>query len=179
MGAFPLDKDKASDLIAMSAVIARMISADKVIVKTREEAFGIPAIATNCGAVQDVRYVFEKFPMIGALGSDAINEEADLLARQIDYVLESIFNLPGDVFWESVFQAVRLGIIDIPFAPHRMNANKLLTVRDRYNAIRIKEAGCVPIHSSDMKHEQDLLKANSDSYYSFVDKMTKDIHIMS
>ena len=179
MGAFPLDKDRASDLIAISSVIARMISADKIIVKTKEEAFGIPAIETNCGAVQDVRYVFEKFPMVDMITSGAIEEEAELLSSEIDYAMDAIFDLPGDVFWESVYQAVRNGFIDVPFAPHRVNANKLLTVRDRHNAIRIKDAGCVPISANDMRREQELLEANLDSYDSFVDKMTKDIHIMS
>ena len=60
-----------------------------------------------------------------------------------------------------------------------MNANKLLTLRDRHQAIRIKEAGAVPLSAKDMKHERRLFEANSDCYDSFVDKMTKDIHIMS
>ncbi len=179
MGAFPMNKDRASDLIAMSAVIARMIFADKIIVKTKEEAFGIPAIETNCGAVQDVRYVFEKLPVFEMVTSAAIEEEAELLSSEIDCVMEAIFSLPGDVFWESVFQAVRSGMIDVPFAPHRMNANRLLTIRDRHQAIRIAEAGAVPMSARDARRERKLLEANSDSYGSFVDKMLKDIYIMN
>ena len=179
MGDFPAERGRAGNLIALSAVIAGLANADKIIVKTREEALGIPTVEANCEAVQDVRYVFEKFPVSDLLTSEAIAEEANLVSSQTDSVMDTIFNMAGDAFWESVFQAVRRGCIDVPFAPHRMNSNKLLTLRDRHRAIRIKEPGMVPIHPQDLKREQDLLRAHSDDYDSIFDKMIKDIRIMS
>ncbi|MCH7626853.1 MAG: methylaspartate mutase subunit E [Chloroflexi bacterium] len=179
MGDFPMERDKAGDLIAMSAVIARLARADKIIVKTRDEALGLPTAQSNCDAVRDVRYIFEKFPVTGAVTSEAIEEEAELIGGEVRHLMDAIFNMEGDAFWESVYKAVRDGMIDIPFAPHRMNANKMLTTRDRYQAIRISEPGNVPMCSQDRAKETSLLKLNSDEDAGFFNKMIKDIHVMN
>lgn len=179
MGAFPMDKDRAGDLIAMSSVMARLVRADKIIVKTREEAFGIPAIETNCEAIRGVRYVFEKLPIMDQITSVSIAEESKLLASEVDNVMDAILNMPGDVFWESVYQAVRTGLIDIPFSPHRMNKNDMLTVRDEHQAIRIMEPGMVPLRTEDIAHERELINGRVSEHANFVDKMIEDIHIMN
>ena len=44
MGAFPSNKDFSESLINTSTVIAAMVRADKIITKTRDEAFGIPTL---------------------------------------------------------------------------------------------------------------------------------------
>ena len=178
MGAFPMDREKSGALIALSAVVARLVAADKIVTKTKDEAFGIPTPEANCEAVQYVRYIFEKFPVVDLVDNETIAVEADLIGSEVDYVMETIFDMRGDVFWESVYQAFRRGFLDVPFAPHRVNPNKLLTVRDRYHAIRIKDPGMVPMRPRDLKREQELLKAYLDPYDSFFDKAMKDIYIM-
>ena len=156
-----------------------MVLADKIIVKTKQEAFGIPTTEANCAAVRDVRYVLERFPAIDPLTNESIADEVDLLTSEVDYAMDTIFNMSGDVFWESVFQAVRCGYIDVPFAPHKLNANKLLTLRDRHQAIRVKSPGNLPIRPQDLKREQKKLRGASDRNSSFVEKMIQDIQIMS
>ncbi len=47
MGAFPRDKEFSDSLINTSTVIASMVRADKMITKTRDEAFGIPPPEVN------------------------------------------------------------------------------------------------------------------------------------
>ena len=147
--------------------------------KTRDEALGLPTAQSNCDAVRDVRYIFEKFPVTGMVTSDAIEEETDLIAGEVRHLMDAIFNMEGDAFWESVYKAVRDGMIDIPFAPHRMNANKMLTIRDRYQAIRISEPGNVPMCRRDRDKEMSLLKLNGDEDAGFFNKMIKDIHVMN
>ena len=48
MGAFPMDRSFAEQLIGMSTVIASMVGADKIITKTREEACGNPDQGSQC-----------------------------------------------------------------------------------------------------------------------------------
>jgi methylaspartate mutase epsilon subunit len=129
--------------------------------------------------VKQVRYLLEKFPVVDPIRSEAIALEEDLIASEADYVLEAICDLPGDVFWESVYQAFRRGFLDVPFAPHHMNPNMLLTARDRHFAIRIKDPGMVPMRPNDVKRERQLLETNSDAYNCFIDKMINDINIQT
>lgn len=178
MGAFPADRKKASELINFSAMIAKLVKADKIVTKTKDEAFGIPTIEANCEAVRNVRHIFEKLNDTGVTENESIAAEAELIFHEVDYLMDTIFDIPGDVFWESAYQAFRCGFLDVPFAPHCMNKNDMLTLRDRFNSIRIKEPGMVPIDTKDLKQEHKLLKTNQDAYSSFVDKAIKDINIM-
>src|SRR5216117_3249248 len=57
MGRFPPQRAKAAALIASSSVIGSMISADKIVVKTVDEALGIPDWSTNVDAVDMVKYI--------------------------------------------------------------------------------------------------------------------------
>ena len=84
----------------------------------------------------------------------------------------------GDVFWESVYRAYRQGLIDIPFAPHGMNANRLLTVRDRHNSIRVQQPGNVPMRKEDLERESELLEAERPVSGGFADQMVRDVNIM-
>src|SRR5207248_8917107 len=61
MGQFPSQREKAAALIAASSVIACMIGADKIVVKTVDEALGVPRPEVNAEAVAMVRYVLRTF----------------------------------------------------------------------------------------------------------------------
>ena len=50
MGAFPKDKPQSNALIDLGSVISSFINADKIIIKTQDEAFGIPSIESNAAA---------------------------------------------------------------------------------------------------------------------------------
>ena len=51
-GCFPSNKDYSESLINTSTVIASMVRADKIITKTRDEAFGIPTRESNAKTIQ-------------------------------------------------------------------------------------------------------------------------------
>ena len=163
MGAFPSDPVHAQNLIAASALIAGLVGADKIVIKTRDEARGIPSIETNCEAVRSVRYVLDKHPAGRAADSTSVAEERQLIESETRLLLERIFELPDNTFWESVHRACREGLIDIPFAPHLANANRLVTVRDGGLAIRVRDPGSVPMSKADRKQEAKLLASVTDS----------------
>ena len=56
MGAFPRDKNLSDQLINTNTVIAAMVRADKIIIKTRDEAFGIPTMQCNAQSVANTKY---------------------------------------------------------------------------------------------------------------------------
>ncbi|MCY7308270.1 MAG: methylaspartate mutase subunit E [Rhodoferax sp.] len=178
MGQFPAQRERAAALIAGSALIAGVIDADKIVVKTVDEALGIPRPSVNAEAVDTVRYVLRTFSAAGAIDSPTIELEAALLESEVRSILGAIFALSGDVFWESVYRAFQLGYLDVPFSPHADNANKLVSMRDGNHSIRISDAGQVPISAADAATERRLLEARADRSDLTYRQMLADISLM-
>jgi len=174
MGSFPRDKEKSDSLINTGAMIAKMVGANKIITKTRAEAFGIPTKEENGLAVSNVQYTLN---MLNGLPTFKDEEEEENLERQIDEVFETIFNDPADTLWRKIFNSIKNGIIDVPYSPHIINNNELITVRDESKNIRIYKRGKVPISDKSFKYEQSKLKGKVDKD-SVVNQIIHDIGIM-
>jgi methylaspartate mutase epsilon subunit len=179
MGQFPSNRAKAAALIAGSAMLANMVAADKVVVKTVDEALGVPRPEVNAEAVETARYVLRTFGFPDALDSPIVEEETSLLESEVDSIMKAIFRLSGDAFWESVFRGFQSGYIDVPFSPHAENANKLISVRDANRSIRIVDPGLVPISRQDMERERALLESRKDRHEKTYRQMLSDIMLMS
>lgn len=178
MGQFPHQPEKAAALIAGSTLIASMIEADKVVVKTVDEAIGVPRSEINAEAVETVSYLLRTFSCAQPMSSPLIEREAELIESEVRSILRSIFEMPGDVFWESIFHAFQRGWLDVPFAPHADNANLLISKRDSRGSIRIVEPGRVPISDADVEAERELLSTRGDKADKTYRQMLSDINIM-
>lgn len=179
MGQFPMQRERAAALIAGSALIAGVINADKVVVKTVDEALGVPRAEVNAEAVDSVRYVLRTFSSPLPVHSAAIDEEAELLSSEVSTILDRIYGLSGDVFWESVYRAFQMGWIDVPFSPHADNANRLISMRDANRSIRIADRGSVPISDADARTERRLLESRTDRADKTYRQMLADISLMA
>ena len=179
MGQFPTDRGKATALIAGAALIANLVNADKIITKTVEEALGVPSREANSEAVDIVRYVFDTVRSNDDMSSPAVDREAALIESEVRCIMDAIFQLPGDMFWQSVYRAFQLGYIDIPFAPHAENANRLISIRDAAGSIRISEPGNVPIGKMDAGNERKLLDSRGLSIGKTYQHLLADINIMA
>ncbi len=178
MGQFPAQRERAAALIACSAVIASMISADKVVVKTVDEALGVPRPEINAEACDTVGYVLRTYRSAATVTSPMIERETALIHSEAGSILDAIFSISGSAFWESVFRAFQMGFLDIPFSPHADNANKLLSVRDANGSIRISDAANVPISNHDAELEKDLLESREDRADKTYRQMLTDIRLM-
>jgi len=174
MGAFPRDKNKSDSLINAGAMIAGMVGADKIITKTRAEAFGIPTKEENGQAVANVKYTLN---MLKGIPSFVDEEEEDNLIREVDEVFDAIFNDSADTLWRKIFNSIKNGIIDVPFSPHIINNNELITVRDPQSNIRIYKKGKLPISEKSFKYEQSKLDLGENPN-SVVNQIIKDIGVM-
>ena len=179
MGQFPMQRERAAALIAGSAVIGSLIDADKIVVKTVDEALGVPRPEVNAEAVDSVRYVLRSFGTPDRIDSPVIQQESALIESEVRAVLQAIFDLPGDAFWESVYGAFQLGYLDVPFSPHADNANRLLSMRDGNGSIRIAERGAVPISDTDAALERQLLASRPDRSDKTYRQMLADITLMA
>ena len=174
MGAFPTNKDYAEQLINMSTVIASMVGADKIITKTREEASGIPTKEANAKTVANTQYTLR---ILNGLPSIVDKEEEENITLQVKAIMEAVFNDKADTLWRKVFNCIKNGIIDVPFSPHIINKNELITVRDKFKNIRIIKKGNVPIPDSCFEYEKKQCDLTKDTT-SIVNDIIHDIGIM-
>ena len=174
MGAFPMNKDAAEQLINLSTVIASMVGADKIITKTREEASGIPTKEANAKTVANTQYTLG---ILNGLPSVVDEQEEDILTQEVHAIMEAVFNDPADTLWRKVFNSIKNGIIDVPFSPHIINHNEMITIRDASKNIRIIERGNVPIPDNCYAYEKAQCDLSKDTT-SIVNDIIHDIGIM-
>lgn len=179
MGAFPADRALAWQLIAVSAVVSRLAGADKVVVKTPDEALGIPSTASNVDAVRAVRYVLDMFPDVRAVANEVIEEEQDLIGSEVAYALEHIFAQPSNTLLSAVRRAVLTGAIDVPFAPHEENASRLVADRGPGRRIRILDPASMPISATDLSRERRLRGARAPEQGPLWERLLRDIRILA
>ena len=174
MGAFPTNKSFAEQLINMSTVIASMVGADKIITKTREEASGIPTKEANAATVANTQYTLG---ILNGLPKIVDEEEEEILTLEVHAIMEAVFNDPADTLWRKVFNSIKSGIIDVPFSPHIINHNEMITIRDAKKNIRIIRRGNVPIPDRCYEYEKAQCDLSKDTT-SIVNDIIHDIGIM-
>jgi methylaspartate mutase epsilon subunit len=174
MGAFPNKQDFAEQLISLSTVIASMVGADKIITKTREEATGIPTKEANAKTVADTQYCLR---ILNGLPTIVDEQEEEILTLEVQAIMEAVFNDSADTLWRKVFNSIKNGTIDVPFSPHIINQNAMITIRDANKNIRIIERGNVPIPDRSYDYERAQCDLSKDTT-GIVNDIIRDIGIM-
>lgn len=143
MGGFPQDEAKAFSVISWGSVVAALSHATKVIVKTPHEAIGVPTKEANAEGLRCTKQIIN---MVGdqVLDPHSLMDEKRIIAEETRCVVDKCFELgEGDLAKGSI-RGIQAGVIDIPFAPSRYNAGKMLPARDNDGAIRVFSMGGVP-----------------------------------
>ena len=174
MGAFPTDQNFASQLISMSIIIASMVGADKIITKTKQEASGIPTKEANAETVANTQYLIR---ILNGLPNVVDQEEEENLTAEVMAIMEAVFNDSADTLWRKAFNCIKNGIIDVPFSPHIINHNEMITIRDANKNIRIIKRGNVPIPDRCFEYEKSKCDLKKDTT-SIVNDIIHDIGIM-
>lgn len=174
MGAFPSNKDYSESLINTSTVIAALVNADKIITKTRDEAFGIPTKEANAKTVANTQYTLK---ILQGLPNIVDEVEEEILTQEVKSIMEAVFNDSADTLWRKVFNSIKNGTIDVPFSPHIINNNEVVTVRDKNKNIRIIKRGKLPISDKCFEFEKSKCDLNKDAT-SIVNDIIHDIGIM-
>ncbi len=145
MGGFPEDESRASAVISWGAAVAGMAGATKVITKSPHEAYGIPTAAANAQGLRASNQMLnmvrdQKFPEC-----PTVDREVELIKREVHAVMKKVLELgEGDLAIGTV-RAFEAGVLDIPFAPSNCNSGKMMPIRDNNGAIRVFDAGAVPL----------------------------------
>lgn len=143
MGGFPADEAKAFGVISFGSVIAALSKATKVIVKTPHEAVGIPTMEANAEGLrctkQVVNMLYEQ-----TLQDSSLATEEEIIRLETRAIVDKCFELGNGDIALGTCRAVEAGVLDVPFAPCRVNAGLMLPCRDNNGAIRILEMGNLP-----------------------------------
>ena len=143
MGGCPEDEAKAFGVISWGSATAALSKATKVIVKTPHEAVGVPTMEANAQGLRCTKQVINMLSDQVCAAGD-LEQEKEVIRRETRAIVDKCFELgDGDIAVGAV-RAVKAGVIDIPFAPSRFNAGKMLPARDNEGAIRILAVGNLP-----------------------------------
>ena len=141
MGGFPQDESKSFGVISWGAAAAALAKATKVIVKTPHEAMGVPTKEANASGLRATKQVISMLKDQGFLEIPAVITESEIVMKEMKCILDKVEELGKGDYALGAIAAFEAGVIDVPFAPSRFNAGKLLPARDNEGAIRLLEVG--------------------------------------
>jgi len=143
MGGFPSDEAKAFGVIAWGSAAGALSGATKIIVKTPHEAMGIPTMEANA---QGLRCTKQLISMLAdqKLDNPQVDEEKKIITEETRCIINKCFELGDGDIAKGAVRAFEAGVIDIPFAPSRHNAGKMLPARDNDGAVRVFAIGALP-----------------------------------
>ncbi len=157
MGGFPQDEAKAYGVISWGAATAALAKASKVIVKTPHEALGIPTKEANAAGIRATKQVLNMLKDQRLPRTEELKAEEDIIRAETRAILDKVLELgDGDMALGAV-RSFQAGVIDVPFAPSRFNAGKILPARDHQGAVRILDFGNVPFGQEIRQFHQEMI----------------------
>lgn len=158
MGGFPQDESKAFAVISWGAAAAVLAKATKVIVKTPHEASGVPTKEANAAGLKATKQLTSMLKDQSFLSIPAVVAESEIIEAEVKCIMDKVEELgKGDIAVGTV-AAFEAGVIDVPFAPSRHNAGKVMPARDNTGAIRLLDAGAIPLSKELLAFHQKKLE---------------------
>lgn len=145
MGAFPYDEASAYGVIVQGAVAAALAGTQQIIVKSPQEAMGVPTKEANAGAIRATHQTIEmlrcqKFPE----HFPGLDEEMYMIRKETNAILNKVMELGDGDLAVGVVRGFESGVLDVPFAPSLMNRGLVMPMRDAHGAIRFYDFGNMP-----------------------------------
>ncbi|MDL2211959.1 methylaspartate mutase subunit E [Erysipelotrichaceae bacterium OttesenSCG-928-M19] len=153
MGGFPADEAEAYAVISNASATAAFAHATKVIVKTTHEAIGIPTKEANANGIKNTKMTIQLLENQTVSKQKVLTKEMDLIEAEIRCIMDAVYQAGDGDLAVGVIEAIKAGIIDIPFAPSVFNAGKMLPARDNHGCVRYLDFGNIPF-------TDDIKKAN-------------------
>ena len=144
MGGFPQDEARAFGVISWGAATAALGEATKVITKTTHEALGVPTKEANAEGLRATKQLINMLRDQQLVANDKLEEEKEMIKQETTQILDRVFELGDGDLVQGTIRAFEAGVIDIPFAPSKYNAGKILPARDNNGAVRYLNFGNLP-----------------------------------
>lgn len=144
MGGFPQDEAKAFGVISWGAAAAVLSKATKVIVKTPHEAMGVPTKEANAAGLRATKQLVSMLKDQDFRSIPAVVAESEVIMKEMRCILDKVEELGKGDYAIGTVAAFEAGVLDVPFAPSRYNAGKVMPARDNAGAVRFLEIGNMP-----------------------------------
>jgi methylaspartate mutase epsilon subunit len=160
MGGFPQDEAKAFSVISWGSTVAALAHATKVIVKTPHEAMGVPTQEANA---QGLRCTKQIITMLGSqtVDTNSLMDEKVIIAAETRCIVDRVLELGENDAARGTVRAFEAGVLDVPFAPSRFNAGKVLPARDNEGAVRFFDTGNLPLTEELMEFHKQKMKSRA------------------
>jgi methylaspartate mutase epsilon subunit len=145
MGGFPQDESKSFAVISWGAAAAVLAKATKVIVKTPHEALGVPTKEANASGLKATKQLTSMLKDQDFTNIPAVLLESDIIRQEMKCILDKVEELGKGDYAVGAIAAFEAGVIDVPFAPSKFNAGKIMPARDNTGAIRLLDVGNIPL----------------------------------
>ena len=177
MGGFPADEAKAFGVISSGSLIAALSHATKVIVKTPHEAIGIPTMEANAQGLRCTKQVVNMMAD-QSFHADTLETEKEIIRQETRCIVDKCFELGMGDIAVGVCRGVEAGVLDVPFAPCRYNAGKMLPCRDNDGAVRIMSMGNLPFTQDlkDFHAEKIAQRAAAENRKASFQMVTDDVY---
>lgn len=156
MSDFPHNESAALAVICYGTTVAALAPSDEVMVKSTQEAFGVPdakaqvdaLVATNA-TLKTLRGQY--------LTSSAVDEEQARIVADASLILDTTLDLGNGDWALGAVRALEAGVIDVPFSPSRFNAGLAIPARDLTGALRYLDPGNVPLSDESRAFQAELM----------------------
>ncbi len=145
MGGFSPDEGQAFGVICMAATAGYLGGVTYMISKSPHEAAGIPTPEANAHGVSASKMVLRMLADQKLEPIPEIAAEQSIIEAEVRAIVDCALELGEGDAAAGAIRAIEAGVIDVPFSPHRANANRALPARDWRGAVRLAEFGSVPI----------------------------------
>lgn len=157
MGGFPADEGQAFGVICMAALAGYLGGVTYMISKSPHEAIGVPTTEANVHGLTASKMVLRMLSDQQLSPIAEIAEEQAIIEAETRAIVDRALELgDGDAALGAI-RAIEAGVIDVPFSPHRSNANQALPARDWRGAVRLAQFGGVPIPKAIREHHEAAL----------------------
>ncbi len=159
MGGFPADEAKAFAVICWGSAVSALANATKVIVKSPHEALGVPTKEANAAGLRATKQIIMMLADQAIADGERLEAEMAVIKEETACILERTLELGEGDLARGVVAAFEAGVIDVPFAPSRYNIGKIMPARDNEGAIRLLDAGRLPLNAKLLDfHKQKIQK---------------------
>lgn len=181
MGGFPQDEAKAFAVISWGSTIAALSKATKVIVKTPHEALGVPTKEANAQGLRCTKQMINMLSDQELSQTSLILQEMMVISAETRCIVDKCFELGNGDLAVGVVRAFQAGVIDIPFAPSKYNAGKMLPARDHDGAIRILNPAGIPLSKElkDFNREKIEERAQAEKRPASFQMVIDDVYAIS
>ncbi len=157
MGDWPMDVSQASGMVSLAATIGALAKCDWMVVKSVEEAIGVPSKEGNAAGLKMAKQLIRLLKHQDLLNDKDVLVEKEMIKKETRAIVNRVLELgDGDVVIGQL-KAVEEGVLDFPFSPYMPLKGKVLAARDLKGAIRYLHTGNLPFDKEIIEYNHEKL----------------------